>query len=364
MKITALTIDPCVMRKEDPTWAFALAASPITEGWIVSIHTDEGMTGYGYASATAHMGASMEGLKGTLERLEPVLVDRDPADMSAIRMALDQALSGNNQAKAGIDNALFDLNARLLDVPMNRLFGGVVRREFPVLRILAIKEPDEMAEQAQILVDQGYRYLKIKVHGEVAKDVARVAAIRKQVGDDVHLTIDANQSYTTKNAIAALNRMAEFNIDLVEQPVRIDDLKGLKLVTDSVPVAVEADESAGSLAEVAYLVENRIVDAVSLKVAKHGGLWNTMIAAQICATGNIKYRFGAHVGTRLQNAHAMHLAASLPDIWYACEFGEFARLLDDPFEGIEVEDGTIHLPQGVGSGVQPRRDANLGRAVG
>lgn len=364
MKITALTIDPCVMRKEDPTWRFALAASPITEGWIVSIHTDEGMTGYGYASATAHMGASMEGLKGTLERLESTLVDRDPADIAAIRMALDAALSGNNQAKAGIDNALFDLNARLLDVPLNRLFGGVVQRDFPVLRILAIKTPDEMAEQAQKLVDQGYRYLKIKVHGEVAEDVARVRAIRSRVGDDVHLTIDANQSYTVKNAIAALNRMAEYDIDLAEQPVPIDDLKGLKLVTDSVPVAIEADESAGSIAEVAYLVENRIVDAVSLKVPKLGGLWNTMIAAQICAAGNVQYRLGAHVGSRLLNAHAMHLAAALPHVWYACELGEFARLLDDPFEGIEVDDGVIRLPDGAGSGVTPRGDAELTRAVG
>ena len=364
MKITALTIDPCVMRKEDPTWAFALAASPITEGWIVSIHTDEGMTGYGYASATAHMGASMEGLKGTLERLEPTLVDRDPADMAAIRVALDQALSGNNQAKAGIDNALFDLNARMLEVPLNRLFGGVVTREFPVLRILAIKTPSEMAEQAQILADQGYNYFKIKVHGEVAEDVARVAAIRKQLGDGAHLTIDANQSYTTKDAIAALNRMAEYNIDLVEQPVQIDNLKGLKLVTDSVPVAVEADESAGSLAEVAYLVEHRIVDAVSLKVPKLGGLWNTMIAAEICATGNVLYRFGAHVGSRLLNAHAMQLAAALPDVWYACEFGEFARLLDDPFEGIEVEDGIIHLPEGAGAGVRPCSGTILSRAAG
>lgn len=364
MKITALTIDPCVMRKEDPTWAFALAASPITEGWIVSIHTDDGPTGYGYASATAHMGASMEGLKGNLERLAGTLVDRDPADMAAIRAALDAALAGNNQAKAAIDNALFDLNARALDVPMNRLFGGVVRRDFPVLRILALKKPKEMAEQAQILVDQGYRYLKIKVHGDVAEDVARVAAIRKQVGADVHLTIDANQSYTTKNAIAALNRMAEFNIDLVEQPVPIDDLKGLKLVTEQVPVAVEADESAGSLAEVANLVEHRVVDAVSLKVAKLGGLWNTMIAAQICAVGNVQYRFGAHVGSRLLNAHAMQLAAALPAVWYACEFGEFARLLDDPFEGIEVEDGVIRLPDGPGAGVTPRADTTLTRAAG
>ncbi len=78
-----------------------------------------------------------------------------------------------------------------------------------------------------------------------------------------------------------------------------------------------------------------------------------MIAANLCTTGNIRYRFGAHVGSRLLNAHAIQLAHALPDIWYACEFGEFARLLDDPFEGIEVENGVIRLPDGPGGGVLP-----------
>ena len=64
----------------------------------------------------------------------------------------------------------------------------------------------------------------------------------------MHLTVDANQSYSVKDAIDALNRMAEFDIDLAEQPVAAADLKGLKRVTDSVPVTIEADESASSVA--------------------------------------------------------------------------------------------------------------------
>jgi len=354
MEITNIKIEPCILEKDDPTWRFALGASPVSEGLIVSIETDKKLTGFGYASATAHMGASLEGLTGTLERLVPHVNKHDPLSMTAIRRDMDRALLGNNQAKAAIDNALFDLAAKFMKVPLHCLFGGAVRTQFPVLRILAIKTPQKMAEQAQILFDQGYRYFKIKVHGEIGDDIACVRAIRKQLGDEANLTIDANQSYSPKDAIVALNGMADYRIDLVEQPVAIDDLKGLKLVTDSVPVIVEADESAGSVKEVANLVENRIVDAISLKIAKLGGLWNTMIAAQICATGNVRYRFGAHVGSRLLNAHAMHLAASLPESWYACEFGEFSRLLDDPFEGIEVENGIIHLPSGPGSGVRPR----------
>jgi len=354
MEITNIKIEPCILEKDDPTWRFALGASPVSEGLIVSIETDKKLTGFGYASATAHMGASLEGLTGTLERLVPHVNKHDPLSMTAIRRDMDRALLGNNQAKAAIDNALFDLAAKFMKVPLHCLFGGAVRTQFPVLRILAIKKPQKMAEQAQLLFDQGCRYFKIKVHGEIGDDIACVRAIRKQLGDEANLTIDANQSYSPKDAIVALNGMADYRIDLVEQPVAIDDLKGLKLVTDSVPVIVEADESAGSVKEVANLVENRIVDAISLKIAKLGGLWNTMIAAQICATGNVRYRFGAHVGSRLLNAHAMHLAASLPESWYACEFGEFSRLLDDPFEGIEVENGIIHLPSGPGSGVRPR----------
>ncbi len=353
MKITNIKLKPCIMRKEDPSWRFALGASPVTEGVIVFIETDDNLTGYGYASATAHMGASMEGLTGTLERLIPHVKEYDALEMSAIRIKMDQALSGNNQAKAAIDNALFDLAAKSMNVPLNRLFGGAVRTEFPVLRILAIKSPEEMAEQAQILFNQGYRYFKIKVQGDVNLDIARVAAIRKRLGEEANLTVDANQAYSPKDAIAALNGMATYRLDLVEQPVAMDDYKGMKLVTDSVPVTVEADESAGSIQEVAHLVENRIVDAISLKVPKLGGLWNTLIAAQICKAGNIRYRFGAHVGSRLLNAHAMQLASSLPDLWYASEFGEFARLLDDPFEGIDVVGGFIQIPNAVGAGVKP-----------
>jgi L-alanine-DL-glutamate epimerase-like enolase superfamily enzyme len=235
---------------------------------------------------------------------------------------------------------------------LNVLFGGKVREEVPILRILAIKTPTEMAAAAQKLVDKGYRYLKIKVHGEVDEDVARVAAIRRQVGDDVHLTIDANQSYTTKDAIAALNRMAEYRIDLVEQPVSADDFEGLALVTRTVPVTVEADEAAGSLREIFALVSQRAVDAVSLKIPKLGGLRNTLAAARLCEAAHIKYRLGAAVGSRILSAQALHLACALPGVDYACELGEFDRLLDDPFEGLEVENGVLHLPQGPASGVR------------
>ena len=137
-----------------------------------------------------------------------------------------------------------------------------------------------------------------------------------------------------------------------EQPVHVDDREGLALVTRMVPVTVEADEAAGSLKEVYDLVSRRTVDAVSLKIPKLGGLRNTLAAARICEAGGIKYRLGAAVGSRLLSAHAIHMACALRNVDYACELGEFDRLLDDSFEGIEIKDGFLHLPEGPGCGVR------------
>jgi L-alanine-DL-glutamate epimerase-like enolase superfamily enzyme len=353
MKVKSVDFEPCVMPLEDKNWKFALGSSSTSRGWIVRLTSDEGHTGYGYSNSSPHMGSTFESLPHELERFKPHVLGKDPFAIEAILHELDRSLAGGSQAKAGIDCALHDLCARAIGLPLYNLLGGKVRESVPVLRIVAIKSPSDMAEQAQKLLDQGYRYFKIKVHGDVEEDVARVKAIRERVGADAHLTIDANQSYTPKDAITAINRMAEYRLDLVEQPVSRHDLKGLELVTRSVPVVVEADEGAGTIDEIMTLVSNRIVDAVSLKIQKLGGLRNALAAARICEAGHVKYRLGAHVGTQLGNAHAVNLAAALPGVDYACELGEFTRMYNDPFGGLSVVNGVITVPDGLGCGVEP-----------
>jgi L-Ala-D/L-Glu epimerase len=354
MKIIEARVEESVLPKKDKDWKFALAANPATEGWIVSIGTEDGTVGYGYASTMNHYGAPHEAVKGALDRLTKRLIGRDSREIASILDDLDEAMMGNNQAKSGIDCALHDLMARRLKVPVCDLFGGPAVREFPSLRILPIKSPSDMAKNARALADKGVRHFKIKVHGEVEEDVERVKAIREEVGPDANLTIDANQSYSPKDAIRALNLMAAYKIDLAEQPVEVKDLAGLKAVTQAVPITVEADEAAYSLDQVMILVRERIVDAISLKITKLGGLRKTYAAAQICDAGGVKYRMGAHVGPMLLAAHAMQLAAALPGIWYASELTEFDGLAEDPWEGLKLVDGVLHLSDAIGCGVTPK----------
>ncbi|MSQ72820.1 MAG: hypothetical protein EXR27_16235 [Betaproteobacteria bacterium] len=353
MKILDVDLFPLAQRQEDPTWAFALASYPVIDGVVIALRA-EGVTGLGYAQVIPHMGSNTQGLYGALASFKPKIIGRSALDIEPILADIDVMIEGNHQAKAGIDCALHDLAANLLGIPVHALLGGKFRASIPQIRILPIKAPAAMAAEARRLVDKGYRSLKIKLKGHVADDVARVHAIRAEVGKDVLLTLDPNQAYRAKDAITALRRMEGDDIYLVEQPVAANDLHGLELVTRSVPQLVEADESAVTLQDVIHLTSNRIVDALSLKIPKLGGLRNALLAARICHNAGIEYRVGATFGPRLMAAHAVHFAAALPRLGLPCELAEFDHLHDDPFEGLEVEDGSIAVPTGAGSGVTLR----------
>lgn len=354
MKIVRAEVFESVMPKEDPEWRFALGGSAVNHGFVLRLEANDGAEGYGYCSAAFHYGVTPGGLRAALEQFLPRLEGRDPFDYEVIMGELEAVLHRNLQAKAAVDIALHDLMARSLGMPVYKLIGGLVRDSIPVIRIIALKEPEQMAANAQKLVAQGYRYLKIKVGGDLMKDVARVRAIREQVGPDIHLTIDANQSYTPKEAIRAIQAMEEFGLDLVEQPVRADDFGGLAAVTRAVNTLVEADEAAGSVSDIFRLLQMRAVDSISIKVMKLGGIGNCRLVAAMCKAADVRCRVGAAVGSRIANAACMHFIASTPNIGYACEVGEFARLLNDPAEGLEVENGTLRVPHGPGLGITVR----------
>src|SRR5580704_18446334 len=227
MKIDRIEILPADMPQSDPKWRFAIHANRVSQGWLVAIAADDGTVGYGYASATKHMGASSAGLKGVLNDFSGLLLGRDPLDIEAIMADLDHRLRGMNQAKAAIDCALHEIVARALGVPLCVLFGGRVRSEFPVLRVLSLKAPDEMAAKAQELIDAGYRDIKIKVDGRLELDAARVRAIRARVGPEIRLTIDANQAYQPKAAIRLADKVVDEGVEIFEQPCEAHDHAGL-----------------------------------------------------------------------------------------------------------------------------------------
>jgi L-alanine-DL-glutamate epimerase-like enolase superfamily enzyme len=351
MNIVSATLRPCSQVLSDPRWKFARATVPRLDGWTVVLEDAEGVRGLGYAHAIPAITDTGDGVRAALEMLLPLLVGQAPSALRQVMAEVDARLAFANSAKAAIDMALHDLLARQLDVPLHVLLGGAMRTSVLQARILSIKSPADMAAHAASLAEQGYRQLKLKLSGDIALDVARVAEVRSAAGPDVCLTLDPNQSYGVKQMMGAFARMERHDIALIEQPLPASDWAGMKLLTDTLPVAIEADESALTLDDVLRLVSGRVVDVINLKVAKLGGLRKFAAAVAICEAGNVVCRVGATFGPALLQATALHAAACVGNLPYGCELGEHLHLCDDPFTPLPVLDGAVALPSGAGCGV-------------
>lgn len=353
-RIADVRVRRVVMPKEDPAWRFALGARPDSVGVLLELEDADGAVGLGYASEVPHLGYD-------IDVMEAVVRSRMPSVLAA--PALDRRRLVGSPWKQSLpapvrslfDIAWHDLLAKKAGVPLYRLLGGQEGVRLRVNRILALKAPDEMAAVAAGLAAEGYDHFKIKIECRpMSLDVARIRAIRDAVGPEAVLTIDANQSYTAKEAVLLGEAIAGTGVQVFEQPVARGDITGLRWVRKRSSLTIEADESADSLESVTAMLRADAVDAVSLKLSKLGGIDSLLIAANLCAAHGVGARIGAHVGSRIMNAAALHAAAALPHVEPFAELGEFARLTGDVATGLEVVDGGVTVPSGPGLGVSLR----------
>lgn len=351
MKIVEATVRACTQRMRDPQWKFSRATVPGLEGHVLVLRDDAGNIGLGYAHAIPAISTHGEGARVALEWALPLLVDRPLDSIAAIVDDVDAKLAFQPSVKAAIDMALHDLLARRLGVPVHVLLGGALRTSVPQSRILSIKSPVEMGEKAAALVAEGYRTLKIKLAGDTAVDVERVASVRAAAGPSVTLTLDPNQAYGAKQMMNAFAKMERHDIVMIEQPVPAADWEGLATLTRALPVAIEADESAGTVHDVQRLVNGHVVDCINLKLTKLGGFRRFQQAVRICEAGGVIPRLGAAFGPAVLQAAGAHAATIFKAMPFACELAEHQHLLDDPFQPLPVVDGAIGVPTGPGCGI-------------
>ena len=351
MFITSVRVRPCVPALKDQNWKFSRSKISQVFGSVLEITDEQGNKGLGYLHAIPAISTVHGAALAALEWLIPILQDRQIDSLAHTLDELDRSIAGSASAKAAVDMALHDLMSRRHQISLGTLLGGSHRRRVKQSRLLALKPPHEMAANAARLVEEGYGTIKLKFAGDEAQDVERIREVRSAVGDRIVITVDPNQAYTSKGFIRAFKRMDQYDISLVEQPVPAADWSGLALITKSLPVDIEADESAQTVEDVFKLVSERAVDVVNIKLTKIGGLRNFMRAAQICEAGGIDCRVGAMFGPALVQAAGAHAACLLRSDRHASELSEHLHLEDDPFEELPIRDGYLDLPEGHGIGI-------------
>jgi L-alanine-DL-glutamate epimerase-like enolase superfamily enzyme len=298
----------------------------------------EGTTGVGEGTPTDRYGQSAESALAFLEDVSGELGD-DPFALDEIESRLP---ARERAARAALDAALYDLQGKLVGLPVWRLLG-LRRAGPPTSWTVDLWEPDEMARKAE-RVRGRFRRLKLKLGGRDGLDLERVRAVRAVA--DVPLQVDVNEAWSLEEALELLPQLAELGVEYCEQPLQAGDAGGAELRRQS-PLPIYVDEDCHTLADVARCAE--IAHGVNIKLAKSGGIREAVrIAHAARALG-----LGVMLGCMVESGLGIAAGAQVASLCDHVDLDGNLLLAEDPWRGVELRDG-VQLPgEGPGLGVEP-----------
>ena len=358
MKITAIHLYAIRLPLRSP-FVISYGSYSDMPSIIVKMETDEGIIGYGEGVADDHVtGESWESTFHTLKHtLTPALIGKNPMNIEKIHDMMDNTIYGVPTAKAAIDIACFDIMGKKLNQPVYQLIGGRYHEEFPVTHVLSIADPENMAEEADSMIQKGYQSFKMKVGTNVKEDVKRIEAVRERVGNDIAIRVDVNQGWkNSANTLTALRSLGHLNIDWIEQPVIADDIDAMAHIRSKTDLPLMIDEGLKSSREMRQIIKLEAADKVNIKLMKCGGIYPAVKLAHQAEMAGIECQVGSMVESSVASSAGFHVAFSKKIITsveltgplkFTKDIGNlhydvpFIRLNEKPGLGIEINEDTL-----------------------
>ena len=333
--------------KESTSWS--------KRNWcFVKVYTDEGITGIGEGSGWPKV------VETAINDLKPIVIGEDPMNIERIwqKMLISTMGAGmtgtpGSGSMNAIDMALWDIKGKALNTPVWNLLGGKVRD-----RIRAYGHA-KTPERALELKERGLTAVKT---GGVHRTVEKVDAIRKAVGDEMDIMVDAHGPpwFTTKDAIIIGKALEPYKLLFYEDPVPPDNIEALQRVQDNVDIPIAAGERHSHIWGVRQLIEREIVDVVQPDTGRIGGISQMM---KIAAMAEAHYiTVAPHSGSLgpIAEYAAIHVLAAIPNALI------LERVHDDvpvryemTLPHIQTIDGHIEVPDRPGLGVDIDEDVVL-----
>ncbi|TXG81442.1 MAG: dipeptide epimerase, partial [Thermomicrobiales bacterium] len=249
--------------------------------------------------------------------------------------------------------ALHDLAGRKAGLPVWALLGGS-RSTVQISRVVSMREPKQMAADAVRHVANGFTTVKLKVgqKDDVAKDIARVQAVRAAIGPEIGIKIDVNQGWVdAETAIPAMIAVQAFAPDYIEQPVSQYDLEALAAARKGSGARTMVDEACHGPAEMLKVVQLEAADLVNIKLMKTGGLYPALAVDAIARAAGIGSQIGTMVESSIASAAGLHFAASRGNV-QTVEMGGPIMLAEDIGDTRSwYSSHTISIPDAPGLGI-------------
>ena len=353
MRITGLRSTPvAVPFREDERWAFGGRRGMISV--LVELTTDEGLIGWGEASAYP----SAEIVLAVLRSLEPFVIGENPFTVERIMKRIQVAgtwhhVKATSPAIAAVEMACWDIIGKACGQPLVNLFGGCVRDEVEFFYYLSQKPATELAEDARRGRLEGFRTFYLKVGSQnPTEDIERVEAVRDGAGPEALIRVDANEAWSAGAAIRIVREMERFGLELVEQPVSGRNLSEMAYVRGRIATPLLANEASWTRYDQLEVIKHNAADVISVDNQMDGGLLNLKRGAGLCEVAGLPVLKHSLGELGLAVYAAVHVMASTPNFVLANQ--SYASLLaDDVVEGgpLNYINGRLTVPTKPGIGV-------------
>jgi L-alanine-DL-glutamate epimerase-like enolase superfamily enzyme len=234
-----------------------------------------------------------------------------------------------SMAIAAVDTALWDLQARLLSLPLVTLLGEV-RRSIPVYGSGGFTSYSiaQLRDQLQGWAAQGIAQVKMKIGRDPDSDIARVHAARQAIGPNTRLFVDANGAYSRKVALEKAQSFLDLGVSWFEEPVSSDDLEGLRLLRDRAPAGMDiaAGEYGYDSVYFRRMLEAGAVDVLQADATRCGGITGFLTVAALCRAFGVP--LSAHTAPSL-HAHPCCAVAAVRHVEYFHDHVRIERMLFD-----------------------------------
>jgi len=319
---------------------------------LVAVHA-EGLTGWG--ECTAHSGPwySSETIETAWHVLRDFLIPEvleqeveSPADV----VTRFKRVRGHPMARAGLENAVWDLLAQAQGVSLAAMLGG--ERDRVAVGVSVGIEPtrDELLDRVAGYVAEGYRRVKLKI--KPGWDIEAVRAVRER-WPGLLLQVDANSAYTLDDA-SLLRELDQFDLLLIEQPLHHDDIVDHAQLQRQLRTPVCLDESIQSPEHARWALDIGACRVINIKVGRVGGLTAARQIHDLCSERDVPVWCGGMLETNLGRAANVALA-TLPNFTLPGDISASARYYEQDIAGpnfVLNDDSTIPVPTGPGLGVR------------
>ncbi len=319
---------------------------------LVRVVTGAGLEGWGNVDPTpGYSRLSVEDIRETIAGLVPALIDLDPFNIRRALVVMDAHVDGRLDAEAAVEMALWDLKARALGVPLHSLLGGRVKDRVTLNAWIGTVPPAQAAAEAREWLHRGFASAKIKLEGPDPEGLARVAAVRDEVGAALALRVDFNESLPLADAVPFIRKLEPFGLTLVEQPVPREQIAALAEIRAGIGIPLMADESVTGPASLIEIIRRQAADIVKVKVMKQGGILRTLAMVETAAAAGLGVVIGHGFGLTLSTLAEATVAAVSPAVLDGCEaVGPLKMAGDVVAKPVVLDQGIIVLPDTPGLG--------------